>query len=38
MLVRAGMAISGVGVEKVSTNQLILMRSVWQLELFHSIV
>jgi len=30
--------IPGVGVEKVSTNQLILMKSVWQFEVFHSIV
>ena len=32
------MAISGVGVEKVGTNQLIFMRSVWQWEMFSSIV
>jgi hypothetical protein len=32
------LAIIGVGVEKVSTNQLILMKSVWQFGVFHSIV
>src|ERR1700689_3680409 len=30
--------IPAVGVEKLSTNQLIFMRSVWQFGLFHSIV
>jgi hypothetical protein len=29
---------TGVGVEKVGTNQLIFMRSVWRLEVFSSIV
>jgi hypothetical protein len=32
------MAISGVGVEKLGTSQPILMSSVWQYELFSSIV
>jgi hypothetical protein len=30
--------IPAVGVEKLSTNQLIFMRSVWQFGVFHSIV
>jgi hypothetical protein len=32
------LAMTGVGVEKVSTNWLISMRSVWQCEVFGSIV
>jgi len=32
------LAITGVGVEKVGTNQLIFMKSIWQCEVFSSIV
>jgi hypothetical protein len=35
---RYQLAITGVGVEKVGTNQPIFMRSVWQCEMFSSIV